>query len=102
MSCWADITAPYHIGSNTVAAATWQCSPGIQQQIAPLISLTAPDGTPYTSSTRCYSTDNCAVTVSAPWVSGTWTSRAEYAFVVASDGTSSYFLDGSASQYLPF
>lgn len=103
-SCWADISFPAHIGSNTEATATWQCSPGVQQQIAPLISLTSPTGTRYTASTQCYNTTYCAITVSAPWSSNgnPWTARAEYAYVVDYDGVSSYFFGGSASAYLPY
>ncbi|HEY2943929.1 MAG TPA: hypothetical protein VGN09_15965 [Vicinamibacteria bacterium] len=102
VSCWAGVDGgPYRSGDLVITNVTWQCTPGIQQQIAPYVTLTAPDGTRYSNSARCYNTTYCIVSVSAPYTYGTWTARAEYAYVVAYDGTSSYFFGGSASTYIP-
>jgi hypothetical protein len=100
VSCWADVSYPAHIGSNAVTTVMWQCSPGIQQQISPYASLTSPSGTRYTNTNQCYSQTYCAVTVSAPFEAGYWTARAENAYVVAYDGSSSYFFGGSVTWYL--
>ncbi|MBW8770711.1 MAG: hypothetical protein JF589_13215 [Gemmatimonadetes bacterium] len=103
VTCWADIGYPNHVGSNVVSFNDWQCSPGIEQQISLVASLTYQDGTRYQFTKTCYSTQSCSVNpMSAPWQSGTWTAKADYAFVVAYDNTSSYWSGGQISQYLPY
>jgi len=76
---------------------------GVAQQISLVASLTFQDGTRYQFTKTCYSTESCSVNpMSAPWQSGTWTAKADYAFVVAYDGSSSYWSGGQISQYLPY
>ncbi|MEO6525210.1 MAG: hypothetical protein ABIP93_01160 [Gemmatimonadaceae bacterium] len=100
--CWADVSYPAHIGNNTETTITWQCTNGTPQQIAPLASLTSPSGTKTNVSRQCYGTSSCAITVSVPWSSGTWTAKADYAYVVAWDGSASYYWGGTIAQYLPY
>src|SRR4051794_25167508 len=72
VTCWADIGYPNHVGSNVVSFNDWQCSPGIEQQISLVASLTYQDGTRYQFTKTCYSTQSCSVNpMSAPWQSGT-------------------------------
>lgn len=92
ISCWASTSGPSHVGSNVVASVTWQCTPGIQQQMTPYISLTAPDGTRYGSAgATCYTTTSCPANVNAPYSSGTWSARSDYVFVVDYNGNGMYF-----------
>lgn len=102
ITCWADIGYPGHVGSNVTSYNTWQCSAGVQQQISLVASLTFQDGTRYQFTKTCYSATYCTFSpMNAPWQSGTWTAKADYAFVVYGDGSSSYWFGGQIAQYLP-
>ena len=90
-NCWADVSYPAHIGNNVETTITWQCN-GIPAQIAPTASLELKySSTRYTASRQCYNTSSCAVTVSGPWVSGTWKAKADYAYVDHGGGSSGYY-----------
>jgi len=99
--CWADVSYPTHIGSNVQTTITWQCN-GVPVHIAPVASLTLqyPE-TRYTATPHCYNTSSCAATVSAPWVSGTWTAKADYAYV-DHGGWSAYYWGTSIEVYIPY
>ncbi len=102
-SCWSSLSYPSHVGSDVVASVTWQCTE-ITQRMNPLISVTSPNGTRTNSSTQCYNTNTCSVSVSTPWLSEgdhNWTSRADYLFVIDAGGSSSYHFGGSFTAYLP-
>ena len=103
ITCWADIGYPGHSGSDVLSFNDWQCSAGLEQQISLVASLTFEDGTRYQFTKTCYNTQSCSVNpMSAPWQSGTWTAKADYAFVVYGDGSSGYWFGGQISQYLPY
>src|SRR6478672_5370219 len=95
VTCWADIGYPGQVGSNVVSFNDWQCSPGIEQQISLVASLTDSAGTRYQFTKTCYSTQSCSYNpMSAPYHPGIWTAKADYAFVVAYDNSSSYWFGG--------
>jgi len=102
ITCWADIGYPNRSGSNVISYNTWQCSSGIEQQISLVASLTAPNGTRYQFTKTCYSTQSCSYNpMSAPYTPGTWTAKADYAYVVYGDGSSGYWWGGQISQLVP-
>lgn len=96
-NCWWGIpNGPAHVGNNIVITISWQgCSGGVQQQFYIIGSLTSPSGTRYQNVNTCYNTATCSVTVTAPYSSclpqQTWTAKADYADVTATDGTQAYF-----------
>ena len=100
VSCWASTSGPTYVSGTVVASVTWQCTPGTQQQMAPYISLTAPNGTRYGAATQCFNTSVCSVSVSAPYSGGNWMARSDYMYVVDYSGTSSYVFGPAYYAYL--
>jgi hypothetical protein len=102
ITCWADIGYPGQVGSNVVSYNNWQCSAGIEQQISLVASLTYQDGTRYQFTKTCYYTQSCSYNpMTAPYRAGTWTAKADYAYVVYGDGTSGYWWGGQIAATLP-
>jgi len=102
ITCWADIGAPGQSGSNVVSYNTWQCSAGLEQQISLVASLTYQDGTRYQFTKTCTWTQSCSYNpMTAPYQPGTWTAKADYAYVVYGDGSSGYWWGGQISQLVP-